>query len=351
MHPLKAISIVLLLAFVGAVTAPAGRAQAHFGPGVANIRDYSMPDDGLYFVAYNYSYLTNTLNDNNGDKVSTVTLGPPSGPNLNLNLNVNVKLYALAPTFLWVAKWKVLGAHYGAYISPTFSNSNITASLETVDGSGINPHTGQFAVGDMFVQPLWLGWNRKHYDVAAGYGFYAPVGKYNYQTVTFPTIGPKVVTDPDNIGLGFWTNQLQGNLTWYPNVNRFQAITNTVTMEFNGNQRGVNTTLGDFITWNWGLSQYKLFGKNRYLLEAGATGYSQWQITDTTGASVTNGYLHQKVYAAGVQLAVIYLPWELQTSFRFLGEIYSANRFRGESFSLNVSKTLKKPKPPAAKTP
>jgi hypothetical protein len=40
-------------------------------------------------------------------------------------------------------------------------------------------------VGDMFVQPLWLGWNSKHWDFALGYGFYAPLGRYDTETVSF----------------------------------------------------------------------------------------------------------------------------------------------------------------------
>ena len=65
-------------------------------------------------------------------------------------------------------------------------------------------------------------------------------------------------------------------------------MTNTITAEFNGNQCGTDSTLGDFVTWNWGISQYALLGKQpRFLLEAGPTGYGQWQITDTTGPNIT----------------------------------------------------------------
>ena len=30
--------------------------QAHFGPGVANIRDYAIPKPGIYAAVYNYGY-------------------------------------------------------------------------------------------------------------------------------------------------------------------------------------------------------------------------------------------------------------------------------------------------------
>lgn len=67
--------------------------------------------------------------DNNGNKVSQVLIGPPGGPCAPRNVKVDVKLSALASTFLWVATWKFLGGHYGVYVTPTFSNNNIAASL------------------------------------------------------------------------------------------------------------------------------------------------------------------------------------------------------------------------------
>ena len=44
----------------------------------------------------------------------------------------------------------------------------------------------QFGLSDMFVQPIWLGWNRKNWDFATGYGFYAPIGEYKQLGSTQP---------------------------------------------------------------------------------------------------------------------------------------------------------------------
>jgi hypothetical protein len=85
-----------------------------------------------------------------------------------------------------VSPWKILGAKYGAYIAPAFANSSVGASLTTVTGRGVTAETSEFAVGDLFVQPLWLGWALPHWDYAFGYGFYAPVGKYDTDTVILP---------------------------------------------------------------------------------------------------------------------------------------------------------------------
>jgi hypothetical protein len=320
--------------------------QAHFAPGVANIRDNALPETGLYAAIYNYDYVTSELTDNNGNKVNQVFIG-----NTPLNLSLDAKIYALSPLLLWVSSWHFHGANYGAYIAPSFSNANIAAALSTVDGRGINPETSQFAIGDLFVQPLWLGWNRKHFDVTVGYGFYAPVGKFDTQTLASPS-GTRVITSATNVGLGYWTNQIEGNVTWYPSVKRGTAITNTITVEFNGTQRDTNFRNGDFVTWNWGASQYVPLDKQiRYLAELGIMGYSQWQVTDSSGPNVANPAFHEQVHGIGLQAGITSTHLGLQLNFHYFNEFYAANRFRGNSYSLNLGYTIKKPKavtPPPA---
>ena len=237
-------SIALIALFLPLIAT----AQAHFAPGVANIRDYAVPAPGLYLAAYNYGYTTSTITDNSGNKISQVVIG-----SVPVNVDVDVKLLcilAAAPLdyeqeISWCELWRLHRL--------SFSNANIAASVSVIEGQGVNPEISQFAVGDLFVQPLWLGWNRKHLDVAFGYGFYAPVGKFDTQTLTLPS-SSRVVTAPTNIGLGYWTHQLQGNVTWYPSPKRGTAVTNTLTLEFNGTQRDTDFQNGKFLTWNWGVS-------------------------------------------------------------------------------------------------
>ena len=206
--------ISLLTAAVLLISCTGLYAQGHFAPGVPNIRDFTMPEPGYYGVLYNYAYTTDRLNDNSGNKISSITIGPGEG--ITLNINVNVDIYALAPTFIWISNWKVAGASYGAFISPTFSNSRLRLGRDTIGGETVSTEKGQFAPGDLYVQPLWLDWRGKHWDVTAGYGFYAPVGKYNVRTIDVPNYGPTKIAAADNIGLGFWTHQMQGSLSLYP---------------------------------------------------------------------------------------------------------------------------------------
>src|SRR5271170_7251265 len=87
---------------VGTFTAVMAYSQDHFSPGVANIRDWVVPDPGLYGALYNYSFLTNNLSSADGNPINSVTITGPNGGIATLRVGVHLNVYALAPMFVWV---------------------------------------------------------------------------------------------------------------------------------------------------------------------------------------------------------------------------------------------------------
>jgi hypothetical protein len=243
---------------VAAITTVTANAQTeHYVPGAFNIRDFAVPDAGFYGAIYNYGYLTDNLKDANGNQITSVTIQGPGGRvSATINVNVSVHLYALAPVLIWVPKKKILGAKYGIMLNPSFANASLSGQLSRAEGAGLNASSGQFNIGDTFVSPVWLDWSGKHYDAVAIYGFYIPTGKYHIDTVNVPVVGPVRVASPDNIGLGFWENQTQGALYLYPWADKRMAVENALTWEINRRKRGFDLTPGQYLTWNWGVSQY-----------------------------------------------------------------------------------------------
>ena len=308
----------------------------HFAPGVFNIRDFAMPSPGLYGALYNYFYTTNRLNDRNGNKVRSVTIGP--GPGVTLDVDVNVDIYVVAPTLIWASPWTIAGARYGALISPTFATSSLGAALAVETGRGVNAETSTFGAGDMYVQPLWLDWALPDWDFALAYGFYAPIGKYGVDTATFPVVGPLKVESSDNIGLGFWTHQFQGAITWYPTEQHATALSVALTYEINQEKQDFDLTPGSRLTLNWGASQYlPLTTDHTLLLEIGPAGYSQWQLTDDTGSDARNPDVHDQVHAVGGQLGLTYVPWNAVMNFHYFYEFAAEDRFQGQSLGLNFA--------------
>jgi hypothetical protein len=322
----------------GGAAAPAAEI-GHYAGGLPNIRDLLVPAEGLYFVVYNYGYTTDRINDAEGDKLRSVTIQPGPGPGLTLGVDADVDVYALVPTWIWSSSWTIFGARYAAYVAPMFANSSIAAGLSSAIGQGRDAETGQFNVGDLFIQPLWLGWNREHWDVALGYGFYAPVGKYEVETVTLPVVGNVKVEAADNIGLGFFTNQFQGAAAWYPWKDRRMAAVLALTYEIHDAKEDFRLTPGQNVTLNWGLSQYLPLDKGQQLLaEVGPSGYSTWQVTQDSGRDAKNPRVLDQVHAAGAQLGLTYVPWMAFLNFHYDYEFYSEDRPQGQVFSLTLGK-------------
>jgi hypothetical protein len=331
-----------VIAIVAITSATAYAQTDHYVPGSFNIRDFALPDPGLYGAIYNYGYLTDNIKDANGNQINSVTITGPGGRvSATVNLNVNVHLYALAPVIIWVPKKKVLGAKYGIMVNPSFANTSLSGLLSRAEGAGQNVSTGQFNVGDTYVSPLWLDWTGKHYDVVADYGFYIPTGKYNVTTVNVPVVGPVRVASPDNVGLGFWENQTQGALYLYPWADRRMAIENALTWEINQRKRSFDLTQGQFLTWNWGVSQYLPLKKDQSLLaEIGPAGYANFQVSDDTGTDARNPGVHDKVYAAGIQVGITIPKRMMVLNFHWFHEFSAADRFQGTVLGLSFGMKL-----------
>ena len=309
----------------------------HFNGGILNIRDYIMPDAGLYGAVYNSFYTTGQLNNANGDAINSVIIRPGPSPGTKVGINVDVNLYALAPTLIWVTDIKPLGIKYGALVSPTFVNANLNAELEALRQRGGSVSAGSFDVGDLFVQPVWLGKSLPHWDFAFAYGFYAPVGKYNTTNATLPVVGSVKVENADNLSYGFWTNQFQGAVAFYPMTNKATAVIAALTYETNGKKEDFDLTSGDNLSLSWGISQLlPLSADKTLLLEVGPAGYDTWQITHDSGNAATDTL--DQVHAVGGQLGLTYLPWVLSVNVHGFYEYLAKDRFQGGSFGVSVAK-------------
>jgi hypothetical protein len=299
-------------------------------------RDYFVPDPGFYVGLYNYFYNSDRFNDQNGHKISSIDINRGPGAGATVDVSVNLHMYAFVPAFIWVSPWEIAGAKYAAYVAPTFANNSIHGAAYHSEGFGVTGGTSTFAPGDLFVQPVWLGWTRSHWDFSAAYGFYAPVGKYS--SVTLPA-GLGEVPASDNVGLGFWTQQFQGAAAWYPWTNHATAVTVVMTYEYNTPQQGTDTKFGQNLWLNWGISQYLPLTKDdKLLLEVGPAGYYEWQVSDTQGGIVDSPSSRTRVGAVGGQLGLTYVPWDLVLNFRGMYEYYAENRVQGSSFSINLIK-------------
>lgn len=321
---------------------PAGAGDiGHYNPGILNIRDVLVPaDPGVYAALYQYYYTTSRLNDANGHEIDSIDINPGPGPGLNVDLDVDVDIYAIAPTLIWVSPWKILGAKYAAYVAPSFANSSVNAQLASENALGRDASTDSFGVGDMLIQPIWLGWSLPRFDAALGYGFYAPTGQYDTAPITLPNGATIRAESPDNIGYGFWTHQFQAAGALYPWPDKRLAIVLAGTYEVNHDKEDFHLTPGDVVTINWGLSQYLPVKKDMSLLaELGFGGYDCWQVESDDGSDARNS-VRDNVHAVGGQIGLTHVPWGAVLNLHYYYEFAAEDRFQGHAIGLSIVKKL-----------
>jgi len=333
----------LLLAL--ALSAPARAGQlAHYAPGQANIRDPFLPEPGTYLQLYVPFSHAGEFHDAQGNAVHAVTVNTGSGTGARVNVNVNANVLTVAPSLQWIAPWTVLGASYGAVISPSFGNANTSSAADGEFGaSSASNGSSSLSAGDLFVEPLWLGWPLEHWEFSAAYGVYAPTGKYNVETKTLTDLQGRTIQlrDPttDSVGLGFWEHQFQGAAAWYPRPDKHTAVVLTGTYELNGNKRFEDLTPGSYFTLNWGLSQYLPLRGEDLLLEIGPAGFVSWQTSHDRGGDVQFAAL-TSVAAAGFQTGLTYAPWGAFLDFQYSREFLSKARTQGETYTLSMARKI-----------
>jgi hypothetical protein len=159
---------LLLAASIIGLSRDAEAVIGHYNPGVANLRDFFVPPNGVYYAQYNYFYNADIFRDRNGNVVDTVTIRGRT-----IDIDTEIDLYAISPMFLWVPGWEFLGARYAAYVALSIANPSLQAAIDIVErpGPGLEVDAGSWGFSDTFVQPLWFQWTFPRVDLAAGYGF------------------------------------------------------------------------------------------------------------------------------------------------------------------------------------
>lgn len=336
-------SSAALLACALSVSARAGQ-LAHYAPGTVNIRDSLLPEPGTYLQLYVPFSHAGEFHDAQGNAVHAITIDPGGSRPALVDVNVNANVLTVAPSIQWIAPRKILGARYGAVIAPSFGNSNVSTAADGETGAG-SSSAGSTALsaGDLFVEPLWLGWPLEHWEFSVSYGVYAPTGKYNVQTTSVQDLQGRTVNlrDPtsDSVGLGFWEHQFQGAAAWYPRADKRTAFCLTGTYEINGNKRFEDLTPGSYFTLNWGVSRYLELKGERLMLEIGPAGYLSWQTAHDRGGDAQFTAL-TSVAAAGLQTGLAYAPWGAFLDFQYSREFLAKARIQGETYTLSTARKI-----------
>lgn len=291
-------------------------------PAFANVRDMSQSPPGLFVLWYNYYGYTDRYFDKDGNETNTIPNGfiDPSIP--AIDLDINVKSFVTVPALYWAAEKKILGgARYMVGITPSYMWVDIKTTMTidlgvsdttVIDNSELN------GFGDLAFSPGGLFWGFKHLDISLIYGLTAPTGRYEAGA-------------DDNIGLGFWTNQVQGFGYYYPVEDKSTALMLGLTYEFTGKVKGEDFNPGNRFTLEWGFSQY-LSDK----LELAMQGGHNFQVTDDEGSDVFwDASNHDKKSTVGFMVNY-WLTEQFGLNAKYNFDFGSHQRFKANAFMLNL---------------
>lgn len=236
----KRIAMASTLALASALIGTAARADGHYVPGVEGLQGASVPPPGFYYLGYLVNY--------NIDQFRA------PGTSDNLPGHNTGTVTALANRFVWMTPHKILGADYGMDLIVPVMRTSLT-----VNAAGISD--SRSGVGDVFLEPLVLGWHGAQYDAVAAAGIWLDSASTDH---------------PASPGKGFKSTMLTGGLTYY--FDGAKTISGSALMRFERNGKNdAGMRPGNQVTLEWGL------GKSFGAVQAGIVGYSQWQTSDDSG--------------------------------------------------------------------
>ena len=231
-------------------------------------------------------------------------------------------------TIILVTPKKLFGANYGIMAALPFSTIRPErASLQgNESGWGYN---------DTYVVPLYLGWHTPRADFIAGYGFFAPTGRYEAGAT-------------DNVGLGMWSQEIQGGATVFLDAAKKFSVATTAYLEFHSDKKDQDLKVGTLLTLEGGAAYNvpKIGG------EFGVGYYLQTKLTDDSGADVPvtalralNLYGRNRLFGIGPDVTMGVFKHGATiglVSLRYLWESAGKSSFQGST--LFVMFTIARPR-------
>jgi hypothetical protein len=235
----------------------------------------------------------------------------------NANANGSLDLFVDQNIFWLVTPYKLLGANYGFLIDVPFgiADASGAAALEpflsssrigsvTLASLQRSPGATKGTIGDIYFEPIDLGWHLRQLDAIVAGGFFAPTGAYNSNAKL-------------NIGYGHWSGVLGLGGIVYADAARTWGLSIYSHYVLYASQIGRNYTLGDQVPFEWSASKTFKLGNGAFEeATLGAVGYAEWQISDNQinvnpptqiGRSILSSLesTHSQIYAAGPGIQVL----------------------------------------------
>lgn len=267
--------------------------------GTQGLHAGDQPPTGLYLVNAGGTYDANALVDRNGNEL-------PVG----LDLDAIFGAFGVAFTY----EVPQVSTYLNAAIS--LPMAHVTVNTERPEAS-----IDRFGLGDLFVQPIKLGWRTKRLEVVTAYAFYAPTGG----------------SEPggnDGVGRGSWTNEFSLGGTVLFDAARKWRFSVMSSVDVNERKRDVDITRGATLQIQGGFG----FTPVR-IVDVGVIGYALWQVTDDQGRDLPPALrgLRDTAYGVGPEIDVRIPFCRCALMARYAHDFAVEARPRGQIFVVTLT--------------
>jgi hypothetical protein len=268
--------------------------------GLAGLQAGTQPGTGIYVVLPLYF------------RESDISINGPQGNQGLKNLGLNIDAI-VTPAVEVITPFKILGANYGAAYTQFLIDG-----LLNVAATNFQTSTG-YGFGDLYVQPLILGWHFPHAQVTAGYAFFAPTGA-------------------GTSGQHMWVNEIDFGWTLYPGAGKKWNLSTMMYYDFNRKKNNADIKVGDILTLAGGVGRSFLKGAGNVGVAYGA----QWKITHDSGSDIppslpiTNG----RVFGVGPEIGLPVFAKGLNVglvSFRYMWLLGPKTALGGQTLSVSFT--------------
>jgi hypothetical protein len=270
--------------------------------GLSAINSGVTADSGF---TYNNAFLFYARDEQKGGNGEVVATGQQS---VLLDMN----------TLVWVSGAEIAplgGARFSSAVTIPIANNSLSSSAQgAISGGG--------GLGDLYLQPVILGWRTEHADIRGIFGLLAPTGKF--------TAGAT-----DNVGNGYWTPVFAAGETFYLSADRATTLSAFEMYEFHSTQSGTHIHPGETLDLDYSLM--RAFALPSARLQVGLVGYGAWQTTAKTGPNITPAEEAQRyrVNALGFGLNYALPARKVTLSFKYFDEF--SNQWTYQGYSVQIS--------------
>jgi hypothetical protein len=287
------LSVLLMLA-TGAASADGELGQRVLGS--VGLDAGSQPGEGVYAGDRFFYYSADQLRNRQGDRIAVK----------NLEIDAYANVIGVSGTF------KPEGLPYlsAAFAAPVAWLST-KADIPSTD-------IARSGLGDIFIQPLMVGWRSPRFDTVASYSVYAPTGQLNRSGLAQPQ----------------WTQQFSAGGTVFFDDERGLRVSALASYNLYHRKPGIDLTRGGTVQLQGGLG-----GRLFRVLDLGVVGYALWQVADDTGSDLPPALrgARERVYGVGPEIGVTIPMLRAKLTARYEWDIGARSRPEGQVLVVSLS--------------